>query len=404
MFDLSYTEEQLDIRSRVREFVEKEVKPISIERDKILDPEEAFPWDIVEKADAIGLRTLPLAEKYGGGGLDGQTTAMVIEELAYGDMGVGVIFHQTWKWVLLMQELCTEDQIQKYLIPWRDDPRGMIALALTEPVAGSDNILPCLDVKAGMQTTAIPEGDHYVLNGMKHFISNGYCARLCLIFARTDPNKPVNEGCSLFIVPKDTPGFSVGHVDDKIGERLADNAELILENVRVPKENLIGEWNKGLLSTARVLRYSQAFAGATCLGAAQLAFEKALDWAKTRVQGGKPIIEHSNIQERLGEMWAAIQGCRLMYMKAAWAADNKQYFDPRLATVVNPFCSEKVMKVTLDALQIFGGYGMDRGLGVEKLVRDATIFLHSGGLNEILFMSAGNALGREPYSRNWLCA
>jgi len=403
MFDFTYTEEQLALRRLVRDFVQKEVAPVSLERDKIPDPKEAIPWDIIEKANAIGLRTLPLAEKYGGGGANSQTIAMVIEELAYGDMGVAVLFHQTWKWVLLIQELATEDQIERHLIPWRDDPRGMIALAFTEPVAGSDNLLPCLDVKAGMKTTAVPDGDHYVLNGMKHFISNAYCARLYLIFARTDLTKPITEGASLFLVPRDTPGLSIGRVDDKVGQRLADNAEIILENVRVPKEDLVGEWNKAMVSRERSVRHSHAFEGATCVGPAQRAFEMALDWAKTRIQGAKPIIQHPNIAIRLGEMWTAIQACRLMYSRVAWSADNFQYFDTRLFNVVNPFCAESLMKITLDAMQIFGGYGMDRSLGIEKLMRDASTFLHSGGLNEILYMAAGNRLGREPYPRDWLC-
>ncbi|MFH1620366.1 MAG: acyl-CoA dehydrogenase family protein, partial [bacterium] len=186
-----------------------------------------------------------------------------------------------------------------------------------------------------------------------------------------------------------------GRVHDKIGERLVTNAELIFENCRVPKENMMWEWNEAFRNVPKLARQSNAYAAASALGVARAAFEKALEWAKTRVQGGKLIIEHPNIAIELGDMWLQIEAARLLIWKAAWAADHPEHFDPKLARSPKILASEVAMRTALKAMEIHGGYGSMKEVGIEKLVRDASVFLHSDGTNDVLKLVVGNLLKSE---------
>lgn len=382
MIDFTLTEEQISIRNLIQDFVKKEVTPVVAERDRIEDPAQCFPWDIMEKAEAIGLRTLALSSEYGGGGQDSVTLAMCLEELAIGDYGFAFIFNQQWKSTQMVQSGATEKLRRKFLVPFRDDPKFLLALCLTEPDLASDHVIPFRDPKVGFKTTAVREGDYVVLNGVKDFISEGDVAKLYVTVARTDKKRPIDEGSSVFLVPRDTPGLSVGRVLDKMGCRLSTNAEVIYENCRVPMENMMGEWNNGLPFFWAHLRLNSVYKGACALGVARAAFEKSVDYAKKRVQGGKPIIEHPNIAIQLADMWTQIEAARLLVWKAAWACDHPEASDPKWGRFTHPFVSDIAVKVVLHALEIHGGYGPLRDVGVEKLVRDALITFHAGGTRD----------------------
>jgi alkylation response protein AidB-like acyl-CoA dehydrogenase len=395
MIDFKLTEEQEAYITMTREFVERYVKPISAERDRRTDPIECFPWEVVDEASRIGLRTLPLPKEYGGPGVESLTLALLVEELARGDLGVSVIFAQTWKFVQMIHDFATQfgtlDLSRHFLAQFRDDPRYLIGAGLTEPEGGgSDNLLPCPDPKAGAKLTAIVDGDEVVLNGMKHFISLGATAKLFIILARTDRTKPVNQGTTAFLVPTGTPGFRFGRVHDKIGERLVTNAELIFENCRIPKWYQLTAWNEALVALARVLRQSNAYAAASVLGVARAAYEKALDWARNRVQGATQIINHPNIAIKLAEMWMLIEVAHTFIMRAAWLADRPELWDPKFSRAPKVFASQVATRVALAALEIHGGYGIMKEIGVEKLVRDALVFLHSDGTNDILLLGLTN--------------
>lgn len=405
MFDFTLTEEQRALQALVRDFVEREVKPRAAALDAEPDPAKGIPWDIIKAADRVGLRTLALRKDLGGGGADAVTLGMCVEELGVGDLGTSVIFAQNWKFVQVVQNEGTGEQVRKFLIPLRDDPIGLMASGMKEPESGSDPFVPCLDPKAGPRMSCIRDGDYAILNGTKEFISNGAIAHLYLIYGRSNREVPLTEGLTAFVIPRDLPGvenlpgFTIGRVYDKIGERLAGNAELIFENCRVPMANMLWGWNTARKNAAWALRFSNAYAGASTLGVGWAAFEKALEYTKVRVQGAMPIIRHANIAIKLAEMYTELKAGQLMVRRGCWQADHPQNFDPMLARSVKPFCSEISMRVALAALNMHGGNGAMKDVGVEKLVRDAIIFLHSDGVNDSLNRGTGDLLARTPYIR-----
>lgn len=405
MFDFTPTEEQQALRTMVREFVEKEVKPKAPIYDAEPDPIKGIPWDIIQAANELGLKGLAVREELGGGGANSQTLGMLVEELAVGDLGTSVIYAQNWKVIQLLQNAGTEEQMKRYLVPLLEDPVGCCAVAMKESESGSDHMLPHKDPKAGPKMSCTKDGDQVILNGTKEFISNGYIAHLYIIFGRSDPKAAISEGMSAFIVPRDLPGvdnfegFTVGRVYDKIGERLAGNAELIFQDCRVPVANMIFDWNTALRDWVKISPQSNAYAGASTLGVGWAAFDRALEYAQMRVQGVKPIIQHANISIKLADMYASLVAAQTMVRRGCWQADHPEHFDLRLARSIKPFCSKVVIKVALEAMQMFGGNGAMRDVGMEKLVRDATIFLHSDGCNDTLDRGTGELLAQYPVLR-----
>jgi len=405
MFDFTLTEEQRALQTLVREFVAREVKPRVAALDAEPDPAKSVPWDIIRAANQVGLRNLSLRKDFGGGGQDCVTLGMCVEELAAGDLGISVIFAQNWKIMQMLQSAGTEEQLRRFLIPLRDDPIGVMAVAWSEPESGSDMAWPCLDPKGGPKLACVREGEYAILNGMKVFMSNGPIAHLYMVFARTNREVPFPEGMTGFIVPRDLPGvanlpgFTIGRIFDKIGERLASNSELIFENCRVPMANMLREWNKAYTQVRPGFRMSNAYAGASTLGVGWAAFEKALEYAKIRVQGAMPIIRHANIAIKLAEMYTELKAAQMMVRRGCWQVDHPEHFDPMLARSIKPFCSEVTMKVSLAALNMHGGNGAMKDVGAEKLVRDAIMFLHSDGINDSINRGTGDLLGRTPFVR-----
>ena len=382
------TEDQRAILETVRRFNESVVAPVASELDRRDDPADCFSWDIVEKADAAGIRTMTLSEEFGGIGADSLTTAMVIEELAKADMGVAVVMAQTLKLAQVLQKALSLEQQGRYIPKFRDDPRCLLAIGITEPETASNYFLPHPNP---FRTAAEKTDGGWILNGMKHFISNGNRAGLYLVFVQTEKGKGLAEGSTCFLVERDTPGFSIGHVHDKMGERLANNAELIFTDCFIADENVVGSVGEGFQVLAQFFPQSNTYAAATVLGVAVTAYERALEWAKTRNQGGKPIIEHDGIRAQLAEMRMLNDVSRTYIHRAAWSADNQdQGWDKTLGTLPKVFASQAAWKVVTWASEIHGGYGYMRDVGFEKLLRDAAAFLHSDGVNRTLLLKSAN--------------
>lgn len=373
------TEEHRALQKMAREFAEKEIVPVAAERDKIPDPAEVFSWDLVKKGSALGLRTLAVPEEYGGPGVDLMGQTLVILELARGDGGVAKTFSQCWKWTPMLTRLGTDDHRERFLKPFMEDDSYLLAMAGTEPQAGSDNRMPPPeDPKAGWRTSAVRDGSDWVINGMKHFIANGGVASLYIVRTRTNPNVPITRGTTMFFVPKDTPGFSLGRRHDKIGWRFYQNAELIFQDCRVPDANRLGEVDKGKGSSSeRYVSFNDVELAANILGIAQSAFEHALEHARNRVQGAKPIIEHQAIALKLADMHMRLEAARSFLFRVVESGEHEAAeFESATKQLMKVFATEVGLRVTQMAVEIFGGSGVMRDAPVEKLLRDAQIFPH----------------------------
>jgi len=378
----------------VREFVARVVVPVAAELDRRPNPEECFSWRIVEEASRVGIRTLTLKDEYGGAGADSLTTAMVIEELARGDLGVSVIFAQTLKIAQTLQRACTPEQASRFLSPYAANPRGLLAIAITEPDTSSNYIIPFDDPQAPYRTTAVRRNGAWVLNGMKHFISNGNRAMLYLVFAQTEADKSLVEGSTCFLVPRETPGLSIGRVHDKMGERLVNNAELIFQDCRLSDGHVLGEVGKGFDILVQFFPASNAYAAASVLGVAVAAYDLTLRWVRERVQGGRRLIDHDTTAEDLAEMRMLVDAARAYTYQAAYTADHREFWDPTLGALPKVFASRVAWRVVTKALELHGGYGYMREMGVEKLVRDAAAFLHSDGANRSLLLKGARFIRR----------
>jgi alkylation response protein AidB-like acyl-CoA dehydrogenase len=374
-----------------REFVQNVVAPVAASLDRNVNPEDCFSWDIVEEGSKRGLRTLTLLPEYGGAGAGCVTTAQVVEELAKGDMGVSVVFAQTLKLIQSLQGAATDDQRKRWLPKIRDDHRALMAIGMTEPTNASNYIIPY--GPASFVTRATRKGNGWVINGRKRFISNGNRAKVYLLFAQTNPDVGLNRGSTCFIIERGTVGFTTGHVEDKMGERLANNAELIFNDCFVPDEDVLGEVDRGFEVISQFFPASNAYAAASVLGPAVAAYERSLKWTSERVQGGKKIIEHDIIAAQLAEMHMNIDAARAYIHHAAWKADHRETgWDPTLGALPKVFASEVAWKVVTKALEIHGAWGYMRDLGFEKLVRDAACFIHSDGVNRTLLLKAAQSI------------
>ncbi len=390
--------EQRRLLERVREFVAQSVAPVAADLDRRPNPEDCFSWEIVEAASRAGIRTLTLRPEFGGAGIDSPTAAMVIEELAKGDLGVSVVFAQTLKIAQMLQRACTPDQAARFIPPFAADPRGLLAIGITEPETASDYIIPFDDPRKLFRTTAARDGGGWILNGMKHFISNGNRARLYLVFAQTDPSTGLVGGGTCFLVPRDTPGFSIGHVHDKMGERLANNAQLIFRDCRIPDDQILGRAGGGFEILMRFFPASNAYAAASVLGVAVSAYERTVRWARERVQGGRRLIDHDTTAEDLAEMRMQIDAARAYLLAAAAAADRLESMDPTMGALPKVFASRVAWWVVTRALELHGARGFMREgeASMEKLVRDAAAFLHSDGANRSLLLKAARFIREAP--------
>lgn len=382
------TAEQAQLQEIAREFSKRVVVPRAAALDRNSNPVDCMSWEIVEEASKIGLRALTLDPKYGGAGADTLTAAIVIEELCKGDLGAGVIMAQIYKLVQVMQAACTDDQKDRWLTMFSEDPRCIVAVAATEPDTSSNYVIPYEDPRAGFRTTAVKVEGGWLLNGFKHFISNGNTSRIYLILAQTTKNVPLAEGSTFFMLERGTEGFSSGKVHDKMGERLVNNSELILHDCFVPERDVMGGVDQGFELLREFFRASNVYAAASVLGVADAAYDRALGWTQQRVQGGKPLIEHDTVAVQIAEMRMSLEVARAYIRQAAFAVDHPEAWDHGMAVFPKVFAAQTAWNVTTRALELHGGYGFMREVGMEKLVRDAAAFLHSDGANLTLLLKA----------------
>ncbi|SQB33177.1 acyl-CoA dehydrogenase family protein [Clostridium cochlearium] len=361
--------EHENLRSKIREFAEEEVKPIAF----TLDKENEFPTEAIKKLAKMGMMGIPYAKEYGGAGLDVISYAIAVEELSRVDGGTGVILSaHTSLGAYPIAAYGTEEQKQKYLIPLAKGEK-LGAFGLTEENAGSD--------AGGTETTAVLEGDHYILNGSKIFITNAGKADIYIIFAVTTPNIGT-RGISAFIVEKGWEGFSFGQHYDKLGIRSSATGELIFNNVKVPKENLLGKEGEGFKIAMATLDGGRIGIAAQALGIAQGAYEHALEYSKERVQFGRPICQQQVIAFKLADMATKLRAARLLVYSAAELKENNEPYSMESA-MAKQYTSDICLEVVNDALQIFGGNGYLKGMEVERAYRDAKICTIYEGTNEI---------------------
>ena len=394
--DFELTDEQRRLRAVARRFAYTELWPAAQRLDKVTDG-DTFPADLVRRASELGLRTLKIPVEHGGLGADALTEMLVLEEIAVGDCGFAMTLAHAWREGNILARWTTPEQRERYLPEFMADPAFLTSTAITESHAGSDNGLPyACDTQAGPRTTAVADGDWWVINGRKRFITNGNVARLVLTWARTDPDKPWTEGTSVFLVPAGTPGLTVGRTEDKFGLRLNQNVELVFTDCRVPRGNLVGDLNGAYRLSEQSMIGSKVKEAVRALGVARSAYELADGWARRRVQGGSLIIEHESIATRLAQVLQEIELARTLIWRAAWAVDH----DPERARPLEDFAmlyaSEMAVRTAAQCIRIFGARGSLRDWPMEKLVRDAaTIMLPPIG-NEASWVRAGRFLQRHP--------
>ena len=379
------TQAHEELRAKIRAFAEEEIKPIAF----MLDQQNEFPDEAIRKLGEMGLMGIPFPKEYGGAGLDALSYAIAVEELARVDGGAGVILSahvSLGSWPIFAYG--TEEQKQKYLVPLaRGEKIG--AFGLTEPNAGSD--------AGGTETTAVLKGDHYVLNGGKIFITNAPKADTYVVFAVTTPDIGT-RGISAFIVEKGWKGFYFGDHYDKMGIRSSSTAELIFDNVEVPRENLLGKEGDGFKIAMSTLDGGRIGIAAQALGIAQGAYESALDYSKERVQFGKPIAAQQSLAFKLADMATKLRCARFLIYSAAELKEHHAPYGMESA-MAKMYASDIALEVTNDAVQIYGGTGFLKGMDVERMYRDAKITTIYEGTNEIQrVVIASHILGKPPKS------
>jgi butyryl-CoA dehydrogenase len=386
---LFFDESHLATREMVRAFAREEVAPVAAK----LDADAKFPWDNIRKMADLGLLGVPWPEEYGGAGLDTISFMIAIHELAKVDASHGLtISAHTTLGTSPIFNFGTDEQKKRY-VPLLASGRVMGGFGLTEPEAGSD--------AGGTRTTAVKRGDGYVINGTKRFITHGSVGEIFVVTAVTNPGAGT-KGISSFILTKPTndlketgrvgvgheaslpamKGFSAGKKEDKLGWRASDTAELIMQDVEVPRENLLGQEGLGFVNFMKTLDNGRIGIAALSLGIAEGAYELALEYSTVRRQFGKAISEFQGIQFQLADMAMEIEAGKLLMYHAAWLAQHKKPFSKE-AAMAKLFCSELAMRATIKAVQIHGGYGYTKEYPVERFMRDAKICEIGEGTSEI---------------------
>jgi acyl-CoA dehydrogenase len=327
---------------------------------------------------------MAVPKEYGGEGTDFVTQALVMAELARGDSAISKTFSQNWKWSHLISQACNDEQKERFLRPFVADHRFLLGKGITEPTAGSDNRLPPPDApKAGLRLRAERQGDEWILNGEKCFIANAPVGKLFFIDARTDPNAPLRQGTTMFLVPYDTPGFRIGKVFNKSGWRFYRNGEMIFENARVPHANVVGNVNTSTMPTAQAGDrtggdiFGDLELAANALGVCTDACEQAMKHARSATQGGRLLFEQQAVQLKINKMHMLTEALRSFVMRIAWEHDHKVH--SANAGLAMNFSTDVIQEVTELNLEIHGGAGGTVVRHAEKLVRDAFIWSHLAG-------------------------
>ncbi len=368
MVDFTLTDEQKDIRDMAHDFAEKEIRPVAWDFDR----DSTWPEEIVKKAWEVGLMNSHTPEEYGGPGLDYLTGCLIEEELGWGCSGIGTS--------LMCNGLATapiglggSEEVKKEYLGRLTEAPLLASFCLTEPDAGSD--------VSGMKTNAVKKGDKYVINGSKCFITNGSHANYYTVYAKTD-KEAGHRGISAFVVDRDLDGVSVDKKEDKLGQRASNTATISFNDVEIPAENLLGEENKGFKLAMMTLDRTRPGVAAMAVGIGRAAFEFAADYSKERVQFGVPIAMHQAIQFMIADMATKVEAARLLVYKSAVQLDQGER-NTLVSSHAKRFAADSAMEITVDAVQVYGGYGFIKEYPVEKLMRDAKIMQLYEGTSQI---------------------
>ena len=376
------TEEQIMMRDACRAFVNDFVTPFirkNWQREWDMNPENRLPPEILEQAHKIGIRTLGIPEEFGGTAVDPKTEvrtfAMISEEMSRGDAGLSDKLVQIWKVSVLLRNILPR-HLQEYWFPKIvNDPSFLLSHCLTEPRGASDRWLPYDVPEAMMQTKAVKKGDRWVINGRKQFISNGYDSKLYVVYATTTPGAGMTKGTSSFLVPRGTKGFTVARCNETLGGRYMNNGELVFEDCEVPEDHLLVK-DTALTKAGIYFRPGKIIQSSKNLGIGVAAFERTAEYVQNYSQGGRPLIKHQAVAIRLAEMATKISAVRALQNEAARAVDENAPDSEMLVNMAKMFASEEIFKVCQHAVELHGGNGIMLDFGIEKLFRDAAVFLH----------------------------
>jgi acyl-CoA dehydrogenase len=366
--DFTLTDEQKDLRELANSFADKEMRKVAWEYDK----DGAWPQDVIDKAWEVGLMNTHIPEAYGGPGLDYLSGCIIEEEVGWGCSGIGTSLMANGLASAPVTLGGSEETKKKYLGMLTEGPK-LASFGLTEPDAGSD--------VSGMKTRAVKQGDKYVLNGSKCFITNGTYADWFTVFAKTDPEAG-HRGISCFVVDANSPGVTVDKKEDKMGQRASNTATISFQDVEVPAANLLAEENKGFKLAMMTLDRTRPGVAAMATGIARAALEFATEYSKERVQFGVPIAMHQAIQFMIADMATKVEASRLLVWNSAFLLDQGVR-NSRVSSMAKRFAADSAMEVTTDAVQVYGGYGFIKEYPVEKLMRDAKIMQLYEGTSQI---------------------
>ena len=389
MIERGLSDEQRMMRETCRAFVNDFVAPFiraNWQREWLMTPEDRLPASILEQADRIGIRTLGVPEEFGGTPIDPreevQTFAIISEEIARGDSGLADKLVQIWKVSVLLRNVAPRHLQEAWFPRVVADPSFLLAHCLTEPRGASDRWLPYNVPEAGMHTRAVSKGDKWVINGRKQFISNGYDAKLFVVYANTNPSVGMLQGTSSFLVPRETPGLTVTRCNETMGGRFMNNGEIVFEDMAVPKDHLLVE-NVALSKAGVYFRPGKIIQAAKNLGVGVAAFEKTSEYVQSYIQGGRILIKHQAVATRVADMATKLAAVRALLREASAAVDGNAPDADALCNMAKLFASEEVFKVAQHAMELHGGNGVMLDFGVEKLLRDAAIFLHMDATTDI---------------------
>jgi alkylation response protein AidB-like acyl-CoA dehydrogenase len=382
IIDRSLTEEQRMMRETIRAFVDGEVIPFirknwQLEWD--MKPENRPSVELLQGAHKIGVRALGVPEEFGGTPLDPktevQTFAMISEEIARGDSGLADKLVQIWKISMLLRNIAPRHLQERWFPRIVEDPTFLLAHCLTEPRGASDRWLPYDVPEAMMHTRAVKKGDRWVINGRKQFITNGYDAKLYVVYATTTPGAGITKGTSSFLVPRDTPGLTVMRCNETMGGRFMNNGEIVFEDCAVPHDHCLVQ-DVAMTKAGIYFKPGKIIVAAKNLGVGMAAFERTADYVQNYVQGGRILIKHQAVATRLADMATKLTAVRALLGEATRAVDARAPDAEALCNMAKMFASVEVFQVCQHAMELHGGNGVMLDFGVEKLLRDASLFLH----------------------------
>ena len=382
--DFELNETQLMFRDMVREFVANEVKPVALAFDQRHKPEDCVPLEAYRKGLAQGYHQMVVPAELGGMGLDAVSTIVILEEMAAADAGYAVTWHVNNVSLTMLLNMGSEDEARRFVGEIMAGEGGVASLSTTEPDGGVTSALLIDPANFVFRTRAVPDGDHWVINGAKSFCSNAGLpfSRWILAFCRVN-DKTGWPSTMPVVIPPDAAGLTIGVEEDKMGHRLSSTRALLLDNVRVPKANAIGSGGRAMSGGRRRTPYDHDTAiAAISVGCARAAYEEALAWAKSREVLGRPLIKHQLIQAKLADMYIGLEAARSFMYRTAAYSDTHAQMDVRLSRAVKVFASETANRVTSDALQVLGGMGYCKGSITEKCYRDQRVTPIYEGTNE----------------------